>query len=197
MREKEAIMPASVLDRIRKLGDEPAALGGFAGGRPAAVLIPLLESPEGLEVLFEQRSSRLEIQPGEICFPGGGIETGEDPSAAALRETAEELCVGKEQIELLAGLDTLIGPTGAPIWSFAGLLRHYRHTWSEDEVAETFTVPLAWLLTHEPEVHMTTLVTVTGDDFPYELVPGGKDYPWAVKKNPVYFYRYGERVIWG
>ena len=44
---------------------------------------------------------------------------------------------------------------------------------------------------------MTTLVTVTGDDFPYELVPGGKDYPWAVKKNPVYFYRYGERVIWG
>ena len=186
-----------ILDCIRELSAHVPGVAGFTGGRPAAVLIPLLETPDGLAVLFEQRASHLDIQPGEICFPGGGIETGEDPSSAVLRETEEELCVRPEQITLLAALDGLIGPSGAPIWPFAGMLKDYRNTWSADEVAETFTVPLEWLMTNEPDMYMTELVTVTGEDFPYKLVPGGRDYPWARKKNPVYFYRYGDRVIWG
>ena len=188
---------ADILRRLRDLSARTPTVRGFAGGRPAAVLIPLIEREDGLQVLFEQRASGLKRQPGEICFPGGGIEPGEDPAVAAVRETAEELCIGEEQIRILTGLDGVIGPTGAPIWSFAGLLEGYEGTWSENEVAETFTVPVKWLLENEPEMYMTHLVTVPGDDFPHELVPGGRAYPWAKKKNPIWFYRYGEKVIWG
>ncbi len=188
---------AAILRRIRDLGSRTPGIAGFAGGRPAAVMIPLIESGDGLQILFEQRATGLKRQPGEICFPGGGIEPGENPAAAAVRETAEELCTGADQIQILAELDGVIGPTGAPVWSFAGLLKGYKGTWSANEVAETFTVPVKWLLEHEPEVYMTQLITVPGDDFPHELVPGGRDYPWARKKNPIWFYRYGDRVIWG
>ena len=34
-------------------------------------------------------------------------------------------------------------------------------------------------------------------DFPYELIPGGRDYPWRTRKFPEHFYRYQDRVIWG
>lgn len=197
MRGTPTLTSEDIFIRLQTLSGRAPTISGFAGGRPAAVLIPLIESPDGLQILFEQRASGLKRQPGEICFPGGGLEAGEDPAAAAVRETSEELCVGEDQVRILAGLDGVIGPTGAPVWSFAGLLEGYEGTWSEDEVAETFTVPVKWLLENEPEVYMTQLVTVPGDDFPHELVPGGKAYPWAIKKNPVWFYRYEDRVIWG
>lgn len=56
-------------------------------------------------LLFEVRSKRLEMQPGEICFPGGRIESGETPETAALRELWEELRVPSRQV-------TLLGPHG-------------------------------------------------------------------------------------
>ena len=197
--KKENDIPASErqIARIRSLGEHIPGVSGFAGGRPAAVMIPLVETGHTLQVLFELRAPDLDIQPGEICFPGGGLEPGEEPEAAAVRETAEELCIQNDQITVLAGLDAVIGPSGAPIWAFAGQISGYEGTWSADEVAETFTVPLDWLLQNEPKVYMTELVTVTGDDFPYDLVPGGKEYPWARKKNPVYFYCWKDKVIWG
>lgn len=186
-----------ILQRILDLRGREPALTGFAGGRPAAVLIPLIESEDGLQILFEKRAAGLNRQPGEICFPGGGTEPGEDPVRTAVRETAEELLMPEERIRILAALDVHIGPSGAPVWPFVGMLDGYEGTWSEDEVAETFTVPVRWLLENEPEQYMTHLVTVPGDDFPHDLVPGGRDYPWARKKNPVWFYRYEDRVIWG
>ena len=186
-----------LLERVRRIGSEEPCPVGFSGGRPAAVLIPLIKTDRGAEILFEQRAADLEWQPGEICFPGGGIEEGETPGEAVIRETTEELCVDPAGIRILTGLDVLIGPGGGPVWTYAGCLTGYERTFAENEVAQTFSVPLDWLLSHEPEVYMTRLVTVTGEDFPYELVPGGREYPWKARKNPVYFYRYEDRVIWG
>ena len=60
----------------------PAVIGEHSI-RNSAVMIPVLETPEGLHLLFEVRSEKLEHQPGDICFPGGGIEEGETPEEAA------------------------------------------------------------------------------------------------------------------
>ena len=55
--------------------------------REYAVLVPLVERPEGLSLLYEVRAHTLRRQPGEVCFPGGRIEGVESPEECALRET--------------------------------------------------------------------------------------------------------------
>lgn len=46
-----------------------------------SVLIPLVEREGKMHVLLEKRAAHIS-QPGEICFPGGRIEAGEQPQAA-------------------------------------------------------------------------------------------------------------------
>src|SRR5512145_1513574 len=41
---------------------------------PAAVLVPLVERPEGMTVLLTQRTDHLAHHPGQISFPGGRLE---------------------------------------------------------------------------------------------------------------------------
>ncbi|MBR0411634.1 MAG: NAD(+) diphosphatase [Eubacterium sp.] len=163
----------------------------------AAVVIPLIRKDDGYHILYEQRAAGLAHQPGEICFPGGIVEVGESPREAAVRETTEELLVDPDQIEILAALDAQMGPSGAPVWPFAALLHDYHDTYSESEVGKVFSVPLSWFKSHEPLKRMAELVTRPGEDFPYELIPGGENYPFRKKKQEIVFYRTPEAVIWG
>ena len=73
-----------------------------------AVLVPLVEGPEGLSLLFEVRASTLAHQPGEVCFPGGKVERGESPRDCALRETFEELAIPAGEVEIISPLDLLV-----------------------------------------------------------------------------------------
>lgn len=165
--------------------------------RGAAVLIPLVETSEGLAIVLEVRARTLVVQPGEVCLPGGGIEPGETPQEAAVRETCEELLVGPEQIELLGELSTLDGPGGRALHAFVAKLSSYRGTFSPDEVDRTFMLPLQWLLDHDPEVYRVALVPHHPDDYPWELVPGDKAYPWRARVNEVPFYRGTDPLVWG
>ncbi len=163
----------------------------------SAVVIPLVKKDGEYHILFEQRASNLVHQPGEYCFPGGRVETGESPREAAIRETAEELLINPDQIEILAELDAQMGPTGAPIWPFAALLHDYRGTYSDAEVGKVFTIPLSWFKTYKPRRSVAELMTVPDEDFPYELIPGGKNYPFRRKKQEMIFYETPEAAIWG
>lgn len=163
----------------------------------SAVLIPLLEENGETRILFEKRASSLHAQPGEICFPGGRFEKGENAVQAAVRETKEELLIGSRQIEILGEMDGVMGPAGAPVWPVVGALRDYQNTWSGDEVDHTFTIPLDWFREHKPETYVARVVTQPSEDFPFELIPDGKNYPWHPKKHLVYFYRTEKGVIWG
>lgn len=55
-----------------------------------SVLMPFVTTENGDALLLEIRSDNVK-QPGEICFPGGRIESGETPAETAVRETCEEL----------------------------------------------------------------------------------------------------------
>ncbi|MGN0362695.1 MAG: NUDIX hydrolase [Bilifractor sp.] len=179
----------------------------FSGHRPgypeysmaqtAAVLVPLVEADGELHLLFESRAVSLHAQPGEICFPGGRLEKMENPVQAAVRETVEELLVAESQIEVIGQMDGVMGPAGAPVWPVAGILHDYQNTWSADEVDHTFLVPLAWFQKNKPEVYEAQIITQPVGDFPFDLIPHGKDYPWRRKKHLVYFYRTPAGVIWG
>ncbi|MDO4538075.1 MAG: CoA pyrophosphatase [Coriobacteriales bacterium] len=163
----------------------------------AAVLIPLIRTEQGLFVLLEQRAFTLEVQPGEVCLPGGRIEAGESPQEAAVRETCEELLVRADQIELLGSLGAMEGPGGLPLHAFVGELAAYEGTFSKDEVDHCFTLSLDWLMTHAPEIYEVRQTPSYPDDFPWELVPGGRAYPWRSRTHRVPFYRGTDPVLWG
>ena len=167
----------------------------------SAVLLPLLEVDGETQLLFEVRAQHLKRQPGEICFPGGIVEPDElrSPQLAAVRETCEEINVPKESIELIGPLDYIISPIGALIYPFLG-----RITIDEipepnyDEVQEVFLVPLNFFLNAEPDQSNLEIATRFAEDFPYHRLSKRYQPGWRqMGTSPIYFYQYGERLIWG
>ena len=116
--------------------------------RPAAVLVPLIDHPEGMTVLLTQRTAHLSAHAGQISFPGGRIEEHDvDPTAAALRETEEEVGLRREHVRVIGRLDTYITGTGFEITPVVGLVRvPFSLTIDPFEVAEAFEVPLSFVL---------------------------------------------------
>ncbi len=170
--------------------------------RQAAVLVPLIKTENGGEIILERRAFHLKRQPGEICLPGGGIQKtdgvpSERPEEAAVRETMEELLVDREQIGTLTVLPVQMGPDGADIYPYVATLSEYRDTFSKEEVAEVIRVPASFFRNTEPEAYAVDLITVPREGFPYERIPGGRNYPFRKKEQWIYFYEYEGITIWG
>lgn len=163
----------------------------------ASVLIPLIRHADSsIHILFQVRSSKLPEQPGDICFPGGMAEPGEIPDQTAVRETSEELLVDPSCIELIGPSDILASGK-LLVHPYVGWLNDYENTFSKDEVKEVFTVPLQWLLEHEPERHVMEWKPTFQEDFPFDKIVGGRNYAWRERKDTVLFYEYEDHVIWG
>ena len=76
---------------------------------PAAVLVPLVERPDGITTMLTQRTNHLAHHPGQISFPGGHVDPGDGtPEETALRETEEEVGVHRRHIEIIGRLDELV-----------------------------------------------------------------------------------------
>ena len=165
-----------------------------------AVLVPLVESPAGLQVLFEVRSATLRRQPGEVCFPGGRMEPGEEPTACALRETWEELGIPPEGVEVLAPLDKVLHQSGFLMHPVLGRIDPAwlaRVRPQEAEVAETFLAPLSYFLEEKPLCPSFPLVPQVGADFPYAQIGFPQGYDWKGARVEVPIYTWEGRAIWG
>lgn len=164
----------------------------------AAVCIPLLKNASGgYDVLFEVRATTIAHQPGDVCLPGGMVEEGETPREAALRELQEELLLNKDQICYLGDMDKLYTGSRLIMYSFAAEVTEYQNTFSPAEVDEVFHVPLEFFLHTEPKCYITRARVEPGEDFPYDLICGGREYNWRSRKEDVCFYQYEGHVIWG
>jgi 8-oxo-dGTP pyrophosphatase MutT (NUDIX family) len=182
---------------LEKLRGRKPTLIDFEQYRHYAVVIPLIEKNGTYEVLFEVRSSKLNRQPGEICFPGGRCDAGETPEEGALREICEELLVEENQVEMIAPMDILISPSSMILYPYLGILKEYKWTFSTSEVREVFTVPLRYFLETDAQTYYNTVQNVPQDDFPFDKIEGGENYKWHKGKYPVHFYEYNGYVIWG
>ena len=165
--------------------------------RHYAVMIPLVEHEGQICVVFEVRSADIERQPGEICLPGGGRENDESSKETAVRETCEELLVKREQIDVICEMDTLLNERREEVHVYLGKINDYAGTFSADEVAEVFMVPLDWFIENDPDIYTCHTLYEFPEDFPFEKLPGGKDYKWRSPDRDVYFYTWNGRVIWG
>ena len=152
----------------------------------AAVCIPLLKNASGgYDVLFEVRAATIAHQPGDVCLPGGMVEEGETPREAALRELQEELLLNKDQICYLGDMDKLYTGSRLIMYSFAAEVTEYQNTFSPAEVDEVFHVPLEFFLHTEPKCYITRARVEPGEDFPYDLICGGREYYWRRRKEDI------------
>jgi 8-oxo-dGTP pyrophosphatase MutT (NUDIX family) len=122
--------------------------GREAASTAAAVLIPVVAHPEGLTVLFTQRTTHLKSHAGQVSFPGGRVEPG-DASAefTALREAAEEIGLAAERVEILGRLPDYRTRTGFRVSPVVGAVRPPLELAPDPrEVEAVFEVPLAFLL---------------------------------------------------
>ena len=114
----------------------------------AAVLVPLVNRPEGLMLLLTQRTAHLSDHAGQISFPGGRVEP-EDASReeTALRETEEEIGLARAHMELLGRLPDYEIPSGFRITPVVAWIEPpFELALDAFEVASVFEAPLAHFL---------------------------------------------------
>jgi 8-oxo-dGTP pyrophosphatase MutT (NUDIX family) len=113
---------------------------------PAAVLIAITDRAAP-GVILTQRTDTLRRHAGQVAFPGGRIDPGEDAVTAALREADEEIALPASAVTVVGSLDRYRTGTGYEITPVIGVVAPDRTLVpSEAEVASVFEVPLAFLL---------------------------------------------------
>ena len=164
-----------------------------------SVTIPLIETEEGLSMVFEVRAAGLKTQPGDICFPGGRMEEGETALQCALRELKEETGISPSDLRVLGQFDTLHEFSGHTLYTFAVSLAPQalqKARLNQEEVAELFTVPLKFFRENTAEIYDIDVVSDVSD-FPYDKTGISPDYKWRKGKNLLPLYRYEDKIIWG
>jgi 8-oxo-dGTP pyrophosphatase MutT (NUDIX family) len=113
----------------------------------AAVLVAVVDRPEPTVILTE-RPKTMRKHPGQISFPGGRIDPGDDgPIAAALREAEEEIGLPPAAVEVIGIADVYRTITGFEVTPVIGVLpAGLPLTPHPDEVASMFEAPLRYLL---------------------------------------------------
>lgn len=116
---------------------------------PAGVLIPVYDRPQdGLSLLLTQRSAALKHHAGQISFPGGRMEVHDsDIAATALRETEEEVGIGREHVSVCGYLPPMPTITGYAVTPVVGLVSPAAPIEVDrNEVEFAFEIPLEFLM---------------------------------------------------
>lgn len=147
--------------------------------RVASVLVPLVDKDGSVHVILSKRTDNVPHHKGQICFPGGSTESGDDSLLdTALRETEEEMGIMRKDIRVLGRMEPVPTMTKFIITPYVcAVPMNYRFTPDSFEVEEIFSVPLRAFLDFK-RYRMA------------ETVFKGSPYP-------VYFIDYNKRTIWG
>jgi 8-oxo-dGTP pyrophosphatase MutT (NUDIX family) len=147
--------------------------------RPAAVLVPIVDRAEGLTVLLTQRPETMPTHAGQIAFPGGKMDRGDDsPVATALREAEEEIGLDRTRVDLLGFLDCYQTGTGFRVVPVVALVAPpFTLRVDPREVADVFEVPLAFLM--DRSNHHTHSREYRGVTRHFYAMPYGERYIWG------------------
>ena len=146
--------------------------------RPAAVLVPIQEGPDGDHLVLTQRAEMLNSHSGQVAFPGGSIDPGDrGPLEAALRESQEEVGIDPSHVRILGQLDQVTAASSYLVTPFVGLIPSpYEFSLNQNETTAVFSVPVSALLD------------------PGSLWVDTTRFPgWG----PIYHFQYQDWDIWG
>ena len=148
---------SALLDRLKRIFDEghgvelpglrtDAAFAPPGEVRPAAVMVGVTDRPEP-GVLLIHRPLDMRQHAGQVAFPGGKLDPGEDAVGAALRETHEELGIDPAEIAIISASDRFVTGSGYDITPVMGLMApDLPIAPNPGEVSDWFEAPLRFIL---------------------------------------------------
>ncbi len=164
-----------IRERLASADRKPQHRDGY---RRAAVLMPLIPVSGDWEMLLTRRNRDLPHHRGQIAFPGGSVDAGENCIQAALREAQEEIGLPPAGVEILGCHDDIWTPTGFIISPVVGIIGGIDGLEANPaEVARLFTVPVSFFA-DEASVQRQSLL--------HEGI-----------EREVYFYQWEGETIWG
>ena len=176
----------SLIDRLREALTQPSVLPMLEGDLseeralasvPAAVLVGITDRPDP-GVILTVRREHMRTHAGQVAFPGGRIDPGEDSVEAALREAWEELGLDPGAAEIVGAIDPYRTVTGYVVTPVLAVVQPDQPlSPHEHEVADWFEAPLAFVL--DP----------TNQQYKSALFQG--------RERHYYEIMWGERRIWG
>jgi len=131
---------------------------------PAAVLVALIDRPEGLSVLLTERASQLAHHAAQISFPGGRLDASDpDVASAALREAREEVGLDSARVRVFGYLPDHLIISGFRVTPVLSLVTPpFSLEVNAAEVAQVFEVPLSHIF--DARNHQARLRRVGDED---------------------------------
>ena len=181
---------SALFDRLSRLyevghaGEPPELwadqrLGAMIEFRPAAVLAAFTDRADGPGILLLHRPSNMRSHPGQIAFPGGSIDAGETPVAAALRETWEELGIVQDQVRVIGESDVYETHSGFAITPVVGVVpADVAIVPNPIEVAQWFEAPADFVL--DPANHKQQWAEWEGSMRPYYEIAWQGHQIWGI-----------------
>jgi 8-oxo-dGTP pyrophosphatase MutT (NUDIX family) len=125
------------------------------GHKPAAVLIPVQERPDGEYLVLTRRADHLPTHKGQIAFPGGRVDPRDaDATATALRECYEEIGIGGDCVRVLGRLDEFTAGYGLVVTPIVGVIpARCEFRLDPGETTEVASVPISSLMAQANFVH--------------------------------------------
>jgi 8-oxo-dGTP pyrophosphatase MutT (NUDIX family) len=176
----------NLIDRLREALTQPSAVPMLEGDLPeergltsvpAAVLVGITDRPDP-GVILTVRREHMRTHAGQVAFPGGRVDPGEDTIDAALREAWEELGLDPVAAEIVGTIDPYRTVTGYVVTPVLAVVRPDQPlSPHEHEVADWFEAPLAFVLD-----------------------PANQEYKSALfqgRERHYYEIMWGDRRIWG
>ncbi len=161
-----------------------------AGGRvtDAAVMVPLVNRPEGVQLLLTQRTAHLSDHAGQISFPGGRVEPDDGTrEETALRETEEEIGLSRERVTLLGRLPEYEIPSGFRITPVVAWIEPPFDIKPDPfEVAAVFEAPLESFL--DPARYLRREYHFRGRHRHYMAIPHEGRYIWGATAGMLYSF---------
>jgi 8-oxo-dGTP pyrophosphatase MutT (NUDIX family) len=150
--------------------------------RNAAVLIPILKQDHKWHILFTRRTSSLPEHSGQVAFPGGRADPGDDsPEITALREAQEEINLSPSDVRILGRLREIRTISNYCVIPVVGRIPWpYEFKLAREEVSRVFSIPLEWL------------ADLKNHDIQFRELPSPHS-PIPV----IYFNHFDDELLWG
>ena len=175
----EPLVTSWIIDVRHKLSTPAARRLPPSDTRQAAVLVPLYVDAGELWTLLTQRTENLPHHKGQIAFPGGSLEPGEDAWAAAVRETEEEVGIEQDKILQLGELDEAETPSGFRISPYVGAIPFPVETHpNADEIEDIFAVPISVFA--NPTMIEDRVVVIDGQERELRIYHVGSRRVWGL-----------------